>query len=122
MWEDDVLYDGERSGWSNAWFEKSKWLIDQLVFSRHHRPSLTHYVHDVQKKDWSLQATTPSPWPPPKFPSPSWPVNTQSLACIALWQLVQPGSRPSKAIPVGARSNRPLGRCLVKNQSFTSGL
>ena len=61
MWEDDVLYHGERAGWSNAWFEKSKWLIDQLVFSRHHRPSLTHYVGTVEKKDWSSRTPRPSP-------------------------------------------------------------
>ena len=53
MWEDDVLYHGERAGWGNAWFEKSKWLIDQLVFSRDHKPSLTHYVSTVEKKEWS---------------------------------------------------------------------
>ena len=34
MWEDDVLYDGERADWSSGWLEKSRWLIDQLVFSR----------------------------------------------------------------------------------------
>ncbi len=61
MWEDDVLYDGERAGWSSTWFEKSKWLIDQLVFSRHHRPSLTHYVGTVEKKDWSFRTPRPSP-------------------------------------------------------------
>ena len=53
MWEDDVLYNGERAGWSRSWFEKSKWLIDQIVFSRDHEPSLTHYVSTVRKKDWS---------------------------------------------------------------------
>ena len=53
MWEDDVLYHGERAGWDRRWFEKSKWLIDQLVFSRDHKPSLTHYVGTVEKRDWS---------------------------------------------------------------------
>ena len=53
MWEDDVLYNGENAGWTTEWFEKSKWLIDQLVFGREHRPGLTHYVATVQKKDWS---------------------------------------------------------------------
>jgi hypothetical protein len=56
MWEDDVLYHGERAGWGSAWFEKSKWLIDQIVFSRHHRLSLTHYIATVGKKDWSSSA------------------------------------------------------------------
>jgi len=53
MWEDEVLYDGERANWTGEWFEKSKWLIDQLVFSRDHGPSLTHYIASVAKKDWS---------------------------------------------------------------------
>lgn len=61
MWEDDVLHHGEHTGWGSAWFKKSKWLIDQIVFSRHHRPALTHYIGTVQKKDWSLRAAKPSP-------------------------------------------------------------
>ena len=61
MWEDEVLHHGEHAGWSNTWFEKSRWLIDQLVFSRHRRPSLTHYIGIVQKRDWSLRAAKPSP-------------------------------------------------------------
>ena len=56
MWEDDVLYHGERAGWGSAWFEKSKWLIDQIVFSRHHQPALTHYIATAEKKDWSSSA------------------------------------------------------------------
>lgn len=51
MWEDDVLYHGEHAGWGSAWFEKSRWLIDQIVFSRDHEPSLTHYIGTVEKKD-----------------------------------------------------------------------
>lgn len=50
MWEDDVLYHGHSVGWDSGWFEKSKWLIDQLVFSRDHRPYLTHYIATVEKK------------------------------------------------------------------------
>ena len=50
MWEDDVLYHGHSVGWDSGWFEKSKWLIDQLVFSRDHRPYLTHYTATVEKK------------------------------------------------------------------------
>ena len=53
MWEDDVLSSGERAGWTEDWYNKSKWLIDQLVYSRDHRPSLTHYIANMQKKDWS---------------------------------------------------------------------
>ena len=56
MWEDDVFYYGKRAGWASGWFEKSKWLIDQIVFSRDEKPSLTHYVSTVEKKDWSSRA------------------------------------------------------------------
>ena len=52
MWEDDVLCSGERAGWTESWYEKSKWLIDQLIYSRDHHPSLTHYIAEMQKKDW----------------------------------------------------------------------
>ena len=31
----------------------ASWLIDQLIYSRDHRPALTHYVTTVRKKDWS---------------------------------------------------------------------
>ena len=61
MWEDDVLHHGGHAGWSNTWFEKSKWLIDQLALSRDHRPSLTHYIGTVEKKNWSSRTTKPSP-------------------------------------------------------------
>ena len=58
MWEDEVLYHGEHAGWGSGWFEKSKWLIEQLGFSRDHRPALTHYVATVQKKDWPRDRST----------------------------------------------------------------
>ncbi len=53
MWEDDVLYDGERASWTDDWYGKSKWLIDQLIYSRDHLPDLTHYTATVEKKDWT---------------------------------------------------------------------
>ncbi len=61
MWEDDVLCSGERAGWTDSWYEKSKWLIDQLIYSRDHRLSLTHYIADIQKKDWSSRHGSYSP-------------------------------------------------------------
>lgn len=53
MWEDAVIYHGERAGWTDDWYCKSQWLIDQLIYSRGHRPYLTHYIASVDKKDWS---------------------------------------------------------------------
>jgi hypothetical protein len=50
MWEDEVLCHGERAGWTEEWYSKSKWLIDQLFHSRGRRPSLTHYLITAQKK------------------------------------------------------------------------
>ncbi len=50
MWEDEVLCHGERAGWTDEWYGKAKWLIDQLLHSRDHRPYLTHYVIAVQKR------------------------------------------------------------------------
>ncbi len=38
MWEDEVLCHGERAGWTDEWYGKAKWLIDQLTYSRDHRP------------------------------------------------------------------------------------
>lgn len=42
MWEDDVLYRGERSGWSPEYLEHSGWLIRQVLAGRSAPPSLTH--------------------------------------------------------------------------------
>ncbi len=54
MWEDGVAYHGQRAGWTDEWYDKSEWLIDQLVNGRDRRPYLTHYVATTQKKDWSV--------------------------------------------------------------------
>ncbi len=50
MWEDEVLCHGERAGWTEKWYHKSKWLLDQLFYSRGQRPYLTHYLIAAQKK------------------------------------------------------------------------
>ena len=50
MWEDEVLCHGDRAGWTDEWYGKAKWLIDQLTYSRDHRPYLTNYVIAVQKR------------------------------------------------------------------------
>ncbi len=54
MWEDGVAYHGHRAGWSDEWYRKSEWLIDQLVHAHDRRPYLTHYVATTQKKNWSV--------------------------------------------------------------------
>ena len=50
MWEDVILYGWHRAGWTHAWFQKSKWLIDQIVYGRQHKPYLTHYVLTAKKR------------------------------------------------------------------------
>ena len=42
LWEDDVLYRGDRAGWSAQFLEQSGWLIRQIVHGRTAQPSLTH--------------------------------------------------------------------------------
>ena len=50
LWEDDVLYSAERAGWRDTYVQNARWLIDQLVFGRTHRPYLTHFVATAVKK------------------------------------------------------------------------
>ena len=50
MWEDEILHHGERAGWTEEWYHKAKWLIDQVAFSRDHAPYLTHYVATLEKR------------------------------------------------------------------------
>ncbi len=50
MWEDVILYGWWRAGWADTWFEKSKWLIKQVVHSRDHRPYLTHFLISAEKR------------------------------------------------------------------------
>lgn len=44
MWEDVILYGWHRSGGSDYWFERSRWLIEHIAYSRTHRPYLTHFI------------------------------------------------------------------------------
>ncbi len=44
MWEDNVLYYGNRADWSSEYLEKSGWLIKQIIWSRTNSPSLTHFM------------------------------------------------------------------------------
>lgn len=54
LWEDEVLYSGERAGWSKAYLQQGEWLINQLRYGREHKPYLTHYVTTVEKKSTQL--------------------------------------------------------------------
>ena len=49
MWEDEVLHHGERAGWTEEWYRKAEWLIDQLIYSRTNNPYLTHFILTAQK-------------------------------------------------------------------------
>lgn len=50
MWEDEILYGGEKTNWSEVYLQRGKWLVDQLAYGRDHRPYLTHYIATVEKK------------------------------------------------------------------------
>ena len=50
LWEDDVLYSAERAGWRDTYVQNARWLIDQLVFGRTHRPYLPHLLATAEKQ------------------------------------------------------------------------
>lgn len=50
MWEDHVLYCGERSNWSEEYLEKTDWLIRQLIWGKENSPALTHFMLCATKK------------------------------------------------------------------------
>lgn len=54
LWEDELLYSGERAGWSEAYLQQGEWLISQLLYGRDHSPYLTHYIALLEK----LEPTT----------------------------------------------------------------
>lgn len=49
MWEDHVLYWGERSNWSEEYLEETAWLIRQLIWGKTNSPALTHFVLSATK-------------------------------------------------------------------------
>lgn len=55
FWEDDVLYRGDRAGWSRDYLSQSEWLIRHIQHGQTRRPRLTHLL---------LAATRRSPQPP----------------------------------------------------------
>lgn len=44
FWEDDVLYRGDRAGWSHDFLSQNGWLIRHIQHGRTHRPRLTHLL------------------------------------------------------------------------------
>lgn len=51
LWEDDVLYRGDRARWSEDFLTRSAWLIRQIAHGRTNAPTLTHcLVHAVKGK------------------------------------------------------------------------
>ena len=50
LWEDDVLYRGERAGWSEAFLSSSAWLIRQIAHGQARSPTLTHCMVNAVKK------------------------------------------------------------------------
>ena len=44
MWEDDVLYRGDRAGWSADYLSRAGWLIRHIRYGQIHRPRLTHLL------------------------------------------------------------------------------
>jgi hypothetical protein len=59
MWEDDVLYRGDRSGWSPAFLDRSAWLIRHVLAGRSAPSSLTHCMVVATKR--SGPQPTPAP-------------------------------------------------------------
>lgn len=44
MWEDDVLYRGDRAGWSADYMSRAAWLIQHIRHGQTSRPRLTHLL------------------------------------------------------------------------------
>lgn len=49
MWEDDVLYRGERAGWTADYLEHSAWLIRHILHGKSAEPTLTHCMVVAEK-------------------------------------------------------------------------
>ncbi len=50
MWEDHVLYSGDRAGWTTDYLEKTRWLTNQLIWGQSRDPHLTHFILSAGKK------------------------------------------------------------------------
>lgn len=51
LWEDDVLYRGDRAGWSEEFLTRSKWLIRQIAHGQTMAPSLTHCLVSAKRRE-----------------------------------------------------------------------
>jgi SAM-dependent methyltransferase len=61
LWEDDVLYRGERAGWSEDYLARSRWLIRHILHGRSHRPSLTHMLLAATRRDRASVSSSTDP-------------------------------------------------------------
>lgn len=61
LWEDDVLYRGDRAGWSDDYLARSQWLIRHILHGRSHQPALTHMLLAATRRpDASVSLSTDS--------------------------------------------------------------
>lgn len=51
LWEDDVLYRGDRAGWSESFLSGSDWLIRQIAYGKTNSPTLTHCIVCAERKE-----------------------------------------------------------------------
>ena len=49
MWEDHVLYHGDKEGWSVNFMHRHSWLMQQILAGRHEPPVLTHFLLTARK-------------------------------------------------------------------------
>ena len=68
MWEDEFLYRGERASWSEDWLAKARWLAEQILYGRDHRPYLTHFIATVEKRPGTSQKRPSQVRPAPYRP------------------------------------------------------
>jgi SAM-dependent methyltransferase len=61
MWEDDVLYRGERAGWSASYIAHSAWLIRHILHGRAAAPSLTHCMVVASKGNRAAETSESRP-------------------------------------------------------------
>lgn len=50
MWEDDLLYRGDRDGWTDEFLSRNAWLIRQILQSQIIPPTLTHFVLSARRQ------------------------------------------------------------------------